>query len=249
MLDITAEFILIFVVYFLGWTLNNNILWICFCSCFLLPCCSLFCSHEQPWCNYSSQCRSTESCLLPIAERRVFFSGSEKISKSSLISSLHWCEPVDSGFSAVFNVFFFFHYSSPTQNTGYNCESQSILLGSISEFRKTLFANDWSYGWIHSNLRLLSMANAVPLLGFFFSFLLFALFNTAWEHSLTLYPWPDSLAKNSSGRATWVQSRWKHAAAGKQGGQTAHAHKTKHIKGAQRILEAYLHLGLQNKGV
>lgn len=84
---------------------------------------------------------------------------------------------------------------------------------------------------------------------FFFSFLLFALYNAAWEHSLTLYPWPDSLAKNSSGSATWVQSRWRHAAAGKQGGQTAHAHKTKRIKGAQRILDAYLHLGLQNKGV
>lgn len=25
---------------FLGWTLNNNILWICFCSCLLPPCCS-----------------------------------------------------------------------------------------------------------------------------------------------------------------------------------------------------------------
>lgn len=53
----------------------------------------------------------------------------------------------------------------------------------------------------------------------FFIIIIFTFCNTAWEHSLTLYPWPDSLAKNSSRSATWVQSHWRHAAAGKQGGQ------------------------------
>lgn len=76
--------------------------------------------------------------------------------------------------------------------------------------------------WLtHSNFRFPRLSCAVPVLGFliFFSFLLFAFCNAAWEHRLTLYPRPDSLAKNSSRSATWVQSHWRHAAAGKQGGQ------------------------------
>lgn len=104
-------------------------------------------------------------------------------------------------------------------------------------------------GWTHSNFRFPSLACAVPVLGFFSFFFCFLLSATLpWEHRLTLYPWPDSLAKNSSHSATRVQSHWRHAAAGKQGGQITRVHKTKHIKGAWRILHVRLLLGLQNKG-
>lgn len=86
-------------------------------------------------------------------------------------------------------------------------------------------------GWTYRNLRfpsltLYSASTGIIIffflscfLFFFFSFLLFAFCNAAWEHRLTLYPWPDSWTKNSSHSATRVQSHRRQVAAGKQGGQ------------------------------
>lgn len=86
-------------------------------------------------------------------------------------------------------------------------------------------------GWTHSNLRfpsltLYSASTVIIFFSFlsliiFFSFLLFAFCNAAWEHRLTLYPWPDSWTKNSSHSAARVQSHRRQAAAGNQGGQVS----------------------------
>lgn len=87
-------------------------------------------------------------------------------------------------------------------------------------------------GWTHRNLRfpsptLYSARTGISFflsflsLILFFPFLLFAFCKAAWEHRLTLYPWPDSWTKNSSHSAARVQSHRRQAAAGKRGGQVS----------------------------
>lgn len=126
---------------------------------------------------------------------------------------------LDSGFLC----FVSFFLICPKLNAVYNCKSRSILEAVFQHLERHFLPVPVPCdGWTHSisgSQAWLVQCQCWDFNLFFFSFLLFAFCSTAWEHRLTLYPWPDSLAKNSSHIATWVQSHWRHVAAGKQGGQ------------------------------
>lgn len=167
---------------------------------------------------------------LPISGCRikVFYSGfEEKTSKSPLPAPFTGMEPAGQ-WLFLLHLFFYFFFPCPKRNAVHKCESRSLTEATFQQIgRHFLPVPAPCDGWTHSNLRFpsLTLYSAstgiiffLSFFNFFFPFLLFAFCNAAWEHRLTLYPWPDSLTKNSSHSATRVQSHRRHAAAGKQGG-------------------------------
>lgn len=168
---------------------------------------------------------------LPISGCRikVFYSGFEqKTSKSPLPAPFTGMEPAGQ-WLFLLHLFFYFFFPCPKRNAVHKCESQSLTEATFQQIERHFFASACSMWWLNPQQFEVPKPDFVQcqycdnfffsfFFQFFFPFLLFAFCNTAWEHRLTLYPWPDSLTKNSSHSATRVQSHRRHAAAGKQGG-------------------------------
>lgn len=150
----------------------------------------------------------------------------ERISKSPLPAPFSSMEPAGQWLFLL--LLFIFFSPCPKHNIVHKCEYQSLM----DTDSKTHFASACFMWWLNLQKSEVPKPDFVQcqywdnyffflscFYFFFFSFLLFAFCNAAWEHRLTLYPWPDSWTKNSSHSATRVQSHRRQIAAGKQGGQ------------------------------